>query len=68
MFYGVNLYANPTDGQGGYWKFEPVDVTRISPLANRAEKTGKTYDLQGRRIDEPTAKSIYIVNGQKVLY
>ena len=68
MFYGVNLYANPTDGQGGYWKFEPVDVTRISPLANRAEKTGKTYDLQGRRIDEPTAKGIYIVNGQKVLY
>ena len=25
------------------------------------------YDLQGRRIDAPTASGIYIVNGKKVM-
>lgn len=44
------------------------DVTSISEIANSQKQTanGQYYDLQGRRIAQPT-KGLYIVNGKKVI-
>ena len=68
MFYGVNLYGNPSDGQGGFWKFEPVDITGIVPVMQKRSGKKTIYDLQGRRVSSPTSRGIYVTDGQKVMY
>ena len=39
-------------------------ISSLSPSLSQGE--GAIYDLQGRRVDEPKAKGIYIVNGKKI--
>ena len=39
-------------------------ISSLSPSLSQGE--GAVYDLQGRRVDEPKAKGIYIVNGKKI--
>ena len=39
-------------------------ISSLSPCLSHGE--GAVYDLQGRRVDEPKAKGIYIVNGKKI--
>ena len=42
------------------------DATGIENAEIKDEKSGMIYDLQGRRVEKPT-KSMYIVNGKKVV-
>ena len=42
-------------------------TTRISDVRSKTEEVrGEYYDLQGRRVAQPT-KGVYIVNGRKVV-
>ena len=41
-------------------------TTGISLSPSLSQGEGAVYDLQGRRVDEPKAKGIYIVNGKKI--
>ena len=43
------------------------DVSGIDQLVAGTPLDNQVYDLQGRRVENPT-KGIYIVNGKKVLY
>ena len=50
----------------------PIDgeswLTDITPAsADKQPGTGQYYDLQGRRVAQPTKKGLYIVNGQKTV-
>lgn len=45
--------------------FEESDVTAISEVTN-TNRTNEFYDLQGRKVAQPT-KGLYIVNGRKVI-
>ena len=42
------------------------ETTNLSSIPSPKEK-GEVYDLQGRRVVQPTAKGLYIVNGKKVV-
>lgn len=42
------------------------DTTGIKEVHGNANAEG-TYDLQGRKVEEPTNKGLYIVNGRKVV-
>jgi hypothetical protein len=42
------------------------DTTGIKEVHGNASVEG-TYDLQGRKVEEPTNKGLYIVNGKKVV-
>ena len=47
--------------------FDDDTTTGISSLSpSLSQREGAVYDLQGRRVDEPKAKGIYIVNGKKI--
>ena len=46
--------------------FGEGNVTSISVLENEAMPVGNYYDLQGRKVSQPT-KGLYIVNGKKVI-
>ena len=50
----------PIDGES--WL---TDITQ--PSADMQPGTGQYYDLQGRRVAQPTKKGLYIVNGQKTV-
>ena len=41
--------------------------TGIQGIGREATENGQWYDLQGRRIQQPTKAGIYIVNGKKVI-
>ena len=41
-------------------------ATGIRNIQSHSPAAGLMYDLQGRRINSPTAKGVYIVNGKKV--
>lgn len=43
------------------------DVDAIHTVSVKAEKNNQYYDLLGRKVNVPTAKGIYIINGKKVL-
>lgn len=45
--------------------FAPAVTDGISTLTVSKRNDGKTYDLQGRMVEKPTAKGIYIKNGRK---
>ena len=68
-------YANITGGNpfvGGAHALDIVfdngDVTGIEQVANSQDSwfNGQLYDLQGRKVAQPT-KGLYIVNGKKVI-
>lgn len=42
------------------------ETTGIKEVHGNANAEG-TYDLQGRKVEEPTNKGLYIVNGRKVV-
>ena len=47
--------------------FDDNNTTSISTIANSQEPTANSYyDLQGRRVAQPS-KGLYIVNGKKVV-
>ena len=46
--------------------FEDEDVTGITSVAKQTTNSTSYYDLQGRRVAQPT-KGLYIVNGKKVI-
>ncbi len=46
--------------------FDDDTTTGISLSPSLSQGEGAVYDLQGRRVDEPKAKGIYIVNGKKI--
>lgn len=37
------------------------------PLATETQGNGYIYDIQGRRVAQPAAAGVYIMNGKKVL-
>lgn len=43
------------------------EVLSVEAITNTAALDGATYDLQGRRIDNPTRKGIYVQRGRKVV-
>ena len=62
MFYDLpSLYA-------AYPELEPMNsgVDDIDEIVNSKSSNSKWYDLQGRRVSNPT-KGLYIVNGKKVV-
>lgn len=69
-----NYYCNICYKKDGKWvdlnndlKFTIKDpASAISTVTNDADASGQYYDLQGRRVDNPT-KGIYILNGKKIV-
>ena len=59
----------PSDGAREYTlSFDDDELTVIKAVAHSEEKGADVYyDLSGRRIAQPTAKGIYIVNGKKII-
>ena len=51
-------------GAGSRLSINFGDVTGIETVATAEKNEGKAYDLQGRRVAQPT-KGLYIVNGKK---
>lgn len=43
------------------------DTTAIKEVHGSDKSVEGTYDLQGRKVEEPTNKGLYIVNGKKVV-
>lgn len=65
----VNTYKNAT-----YWNNFPIysmrnflNSIKDATITTSDSKNGVYYDLQGRRINKPTTKGIYIRNGKKFL-
>ena len=65
----VNTYKNAT-----YWNDFPIysmgdflNSIKDATITTSDSKNGVYYDLQGRRINKPTTKGIYIRNGKKFL-
>jgi len=56
----VGDYSIPIDGETGEFLTGIRDI-----LVNGVPQSGKTFDLQGRRVAKP-ANGVFIVNGQKV--
>ena len=52
-------------GRAGFI-FEDEDVTGITSVSKQTTNSTSYYDLQGRRVAQPT-KGLYIVNGKKVI-
>ena len=50
----------------GFFVDETGEATAIESIDNFKANVGPFYDLQGRRVDNPT-KGIYIVNGKKIV-
>ena len=50
----------------GFFVDETGEATAIESIDDFKANVGPFYDLQGRRVDNPT-KGIYIVNGKKVI-
>ena len=51
------------------WEFQKSNVkveTGIAPIVNEST-VGVTYDLQGRRVEQPAQHGIYICNGAKIV-
>jgi arabinan endo-1,5-alpha-L-arabinosidase len=49
--------------------FDDEEVTGIATLESGELKieTGDLYDLSGRKVNNPTKKGIYLMNGKKVI-
>lgn len=61
MWHGLNQYC-----EGTYtWSVDGTE-TGIEDVEMQNGKTESVYDLQGRKVENPT-KGIYIINGKKVL-
>lgn len=59
----LSLPIDPSDARSFTWIYE--DATGIDAITREPLPEGSIYDLQGRRITQPT-KGLYIVNGKKV--
>ncbi|MDO4981773.1 MAG: hypothetical protein Q4E58_12830 [Prevotellaceae bacterium] len=67
------VYLNVTSQEGsnahefvGFPEEDENGTTAIQDIESTETITGPLYDLQGRRVDNPT-KGIYIVNGKKIV-
>ena len=58
-------YTAPADGDARQF-FSFVDPTGIGETLRYENESQNVYDLQGRRVDQPT-KGLYIVNGRKIV-
>lgn len=54
-------------GSRGMYGIGGDGSTGIQGIGREATENGQWYDLQGRRIQQPTKAGIYIVNGKKVI-
>ena len=48
-----------------FFGFEETETTSIESVSVNEDENSEVYDLQGRRVSQPT-KGLYIVNGKKV--
>lgn len=64
--YKAHLECAPADSRD-YYGLEDDGTTRIEPptISPEGERPDVWYDLNGRRIEKPTRKGIYIHNGRK---
>ena len=62
----LHLDSAPAEANELTMDFGEGNVTSISVLENEAMPVGNYYDLQGRKVSQPT-KGLYIVNGKKVI-
>lgn len=65
-----NLVSWTSGSEGSHWKIAFVaSPSSISPLLTpQAEGKASIYDLQGRRVSQPTRGGVYIVGKQKVIF
>ena len=61
------LYLTGVSGSRGMYGIGNDGSTAIEGIDVEATEDEKWYDLQGRRIQQPTKAGIYIVNGKKVI-
>ena len=59
---GTTVWGYQTEAATGIEGVLEDDISHLSPL------TSHLYDLQGRRIDSPPHKGVYIQNGKKYLF
>ena len=73
---GDNKYVRITNQASGNRDLQGIKIatpdggaTSITQLANSQQPiaNGQLYDLQGRRVNQPTRPGIYIVNGKKIV-
>mgnify|MGYP003294380056 CR=1 FL=1 len=67
--YNNKAYLNVPAAQGARSltiRFEGDGSTGVDMTTDNSQQTTVIYDLQGRRVENPT-KGIYIVNGKKII-
>lgn len=66
--YAIHLWNNPLDQNAGLYTFEPYDkLTAVtSPTVSTSTNNSAIYDLNGRRLANPS-RGINIIDGKKVL-
>ena len=62
----LHLDSDPAGARSLDIIFDGAEASSISDAIKSVEKNGGFFDLQGRRVDQPT-KGLYIVNGKKVI-
>ncbi len=63
-------FGNDDQQQGGSRSIMLVfegDATAISTVSGSPADTGDIYDLQGRKVQKPARKGVFIQNGKKVV-
>jgi hypothetical protein len=63
------VLTKPYTWGGSVWTFEKSDKeveTGIEEVTGESANAGTIYDLQGRKVENPS-NGIYIINGKKVL-
>ena len=67
-FTGLAYKANGTDGVTVWaYQTEAANPSGINIISADDHTSGVIYDLQGRRVNTPQRKGIYIQNGKKIL-
>jgi hypothetical protein len=66
----VNAYKNksPWSGFGSIVALKDGEPSGINSVYREASTNDRYYNLNGQRVEKPTKKGVYIVNGKKALY
>ena len=69
-FRGYFVMHAPTEARAFRIDFGDGEATGIIPIRTENGTTitdGMTFDLQGRKVDQPKQKGVYIQNGRKII-
>ena len=61
------IILKPKDWGASIWNFQKSGITTGLQSVTTTPATTHCYDLSGRRINHPTDRGVYILNGRRVM-